>query len=126
MVKSLSLSAFRFFEYVISFLFIVSLAFALAQGLDKIVPWTYDYEEQENLIKDLMVGYESKQVTLRQANEMLLAYQDERNEIQRLRTYIIYVVSVFISAGLVVLLFRKYRLLRFRERFWDHFLPGKP
>lgn len=126
MVKSLSLSAFRCFEYAISFLFIVSLAFAIAQGLDKIVPWTYDYEAQESLIKELRQGHESKQITRSQADEMLLAYQDEQNELQKLRTYIIYAVSVCISTGIVALIFKIYRKLRFRERFRDYLFPGKP
>ena len=125
MVKSFSLGAFRFFEYIISFLFIVSLTFAITQGLDKIVPWTYDYEAQENFIKELRMGHESGQITRGQADEMLLAYQDEHDEIQRRRIYIIYAVSVCISAGFVVLLFKVYRKLRFRERFRDYLFPSK-
>jgi hypothetical protein len=125
MVKFLMLSAFRCFEYAIAFLFIASLAFAFAQGLDKLVPWTYDYAAQDNLINDLRQGCESKQITYRQANEMLLAYQDEQAGHQRLRSYILYAVSVCISAIITALLFKKYRSLRFRERFRDYLFPAK-
>jgi hypothetical protein len=126
MVKSLSLGAFRCFEYTATFLFIVSLAFAFEQGLDKIVPWTYDYAAQDDLAKDLLQGCASKQVTRRQAEEMFLAYQDQQARLQRLRSYILYAVSICISAGFVVLLFKKYRSLRFRERFRDYFFRVKP
>lgn len=125
MVKSLSLGAFRFLEYAAAFLFIASLAFALEQGLDKIVPWQYDYAAQDDLIKDLRQAYASKEVTRRQADEMLLAYKDQQDGRQRLRTHILYAVSVCVSAGLAALLFKKYRSLRFRERFSTHFFPPK-
>jgi hypothetical protein len=125
MVKLLVLNAFRCFEYAIVFLFIASLTFILARGLDKIAPWKYDYAAQDNLAKELRQGYESKQVTRQQAEEMFLAYQDDRAGLQRLRSYILYAVSICISAAVVVLLFKKYRSLRFRERFRDYLFPAK-
>lgn len=126
MVKSLMVGVFSCLEYAVSFLLIASLAFAIVQGLDKLVPWTYDYAARENLVKELKQGYESKQVTRRQADEILLAYQDEQAGFQRLRSYILYAVSICISTGIAVLLFKKYRSLRFRERFRDRFFPTKP
>lgn len=119
------LGAFRCLEYAIAFLFIASLAFAFEQGLDKIVPWAYDYAAQDNLADELRQACESKQVTRRQAEEMFLTYEDEQIRLQRQRTYILYIVSVCISAGFTVLLFKKYRTLRFRERFRDYFFPVK-
>jgi hypothetical protein len=125
MVKFLMVGVFACLEYAIIFLLVVSLAFAFEQGLDKIVPWTYDYAAQDNLAEELRQGCDSNQVTRRQAEEMFLAYEDEQIRLQRLRSYILYAVSVCISAGLVMLLFKKYRSLRFRERFRDYFFPAK-
>lgn len=125
MVKFLTLSAFRCFEYVIVLLFIISLTFVFEMGLDKIVPWTYDYESQDTFIKELKQARASKQITPRQAEEIFLAYEDEQIEFQKRRTYILYAVSACISAGLAALLFKKYRSLRFRERFGDYFFPPK-
>jgi hypothetical protein len=125
MVKFLVVGVFTCIEYAIAFLFIASLAFVIEQGLDKFVPWVYDYEAQDNLAKELRDGYKSKQVTYRQAEEMFLAYKDEQTELQRLRTCILYAVSICISAAVMVLLFKKYRSLRFRERFRDYLFPPK-
>ncbi|MFA5251893.1 MAG: hypothetical protein WC454_04835 [Phycisphaerae bacterium] len=125
MVKSLALGAFRCFEYAAAFLFIVSLAFVFEQGLDKLVPWTYDYAAQDDLAADLRKGCEDKQVTRRQADEMFLAYQDEQAGLQRQRTYILYAVSACVSAGFAVLVFKKYRSLRFRERFRGYLFQPK-
>ncbi|MDD5064184.1 MAG: hypothetical protein PHQ35_05425 [Phycisphaerae bacterium] len=125
MVKSLSLGAFRCFEYAAAFLFVVSLAFAFEQGLDKVVPWKYDYAAQGNLAAELRQAAKSEQVTRRQAEEMFLAYKDQQAGHQRLRTRILYAVSVCISGIVTALLFKKYRSLRFRECFRDHFFPPK-
>jgi hypothetical protein len=124
MFKSIMVGVFGCLEYAVAFLFIASLAFAFEQGLDKLVPWTYDYSAEENLAAELRQGYKSKQVTYRQAEEIFLAYQDEQAGLQRLRTCILYAVSICISAAVSVLLFKKYRLLRFRERFRDYFFPA--
>jgi hypothetical protein len=125
MVKFFIVGVFTFLEYAIAFLFIASLSFAFEQGLDKIVPWTYDYAAQDNFIEELRQGCDSKQITVRQADQMLLAYQDEKAGLQRLRTYILYAVSICISAAFMMLLFKKYRSLRFRERIRDYFSPAK-
>jgi predicted PurR-regulated permease PerM len=126
MAKSLIVGVFGCLEYAIVFLFVASLAFAIAQGMDKLVPWTYDYSADENLAEALRQGFESKQITRQQGEEIFLAYQDNQTRLQRLRSYILYAVSVCISAVVSVLLFKKYRLLRFRERFRDYFFPSKP
>lgn len=125
MVKLLTLGAFRCFEYVIVLLFIISLTFAFEQGLDKYVPWTYDYAAMDAFAKELLQACDDKQITRRQADEMFLAYGDEQVEFEKRRTYVLYAVSACISAGFAVLLFKKYRLLRFRERFGDCLFPSK-
>jgi hypothetical protein len=125
MVKSLMVGVFGCLEYAVAFLFIASLAFTLVQGLDNLVPWAYDYSAEENLAEVLRQGCESKQITYRQGEEIFLAYQDDQAGLQRLRTYILYAVSVCISAIVTMLLFKKYRSLRFRERFRDYFFPAK-
>jgi hypothetical protein len=112
-------------EYAIAFLFIASLAFTLAQGLDKLVPWAYDYSAGDELIKAVGEGYESKQITSQQGREILQIYRDDQTRLERLRTCILYAVSICISAAVMVLLFKKYRSLRFRERFRDYFFPAK-
>lgn len=121
MVKSLMVGVFGCLEYVIAFLFIASLALMLAQGLDKLVPWAYDRLAEENLADVLKQGCDTNQITRRQGDEIFLAYKDEQAGLQRLRTYILYAVSICISAVVLVLLFKKYRSLRFRERFRDYF-----
>ncbi|OHB61313.1 MAG: hypothetical protein A2167_09035 [Planctomycetes bacterium RBG_13_46_10] len=125
MVKSLSLSAFRFLEYAVVFLFIASLVFILAQGLDILVPEVYDSSAEDELTKAVKEGFDSKQITSQQAGEIWRIYRDEQSRRQRFRMYIICAVSICISAGPVVLLFKKYRSLRFRERFRDYFFPAK-
>jgi hypothetical protein len=125
MVKFLSLGVFRCLEYAIAFLFIASLAFTLIRGLDILIPEVYDYSTEDELTKAVREGFESKQITSQQGGEILQTYRDEQAGLQRLCSYIIYAVSVCISAGFTVLLFKKYRSLRFRERFRDYFFPAK-
>jgi hypothetical protein len=112
-------------EYTIAFLFIASLAFMLTQGLDILIPEVYDYSAEDELIKAVREGFESKQITAQQGGEILQIYRNDQAGLQRLRTYILYAVSICISAAVVVLLFKKYRSLRFRERFRDYFFPAK-
>jgi hypothetical protein len=126
MVKSLMVGVFGCLEYAIAFLFIASLAFTLAQGLDILIPEVYDYSAEDELIKAVREGFESKQITYQQGQEIFLAYQDDQTGLQRLRTCILYAVSICILAAVMVLLFKKYRSLRFRERFRDYFFPAKP
>jgi hypothetical protein len=125
MVKSLMVGVFGCLEYAIAFLFIASLAFTLTQGLDILIPEVYDYSAEDELIKAVREGYESKQITSQQSREILQIYRDDQTRLQRLRTCILYAVSICISAVVMVLLFKSYRLLRFRERFRDYFFPAK-
>ena len=125
MVKSLSLNAFRCFEYAVFLLFIASIAFTLAQGLDIIVPEVYDYSAEDELTQAVREAFESKQITSQQAGEIWRIYRDDQTKLQRLRTRILYAVSICVSAVVSVLLFKKYRSLRFRERFRDYFFPAK-
>ena len=126
MVKSFMVGVFGCIEYAVVFLFIASLAFVLTQGLDILIPEVYDYSAEDELIKAVREGFESKQITSQQGVEILQIYRDDQTGLQRLRTYIIYAVSVCISAIVAVLLFKKYRSLRFRERFRDCFFLVKP
>ena len=123
MVKFLVVGVFTCIEYGIAVLFIASLAFTLAQGLDGLVPEVYDYSAEDELIKAVREGYESKQITSQESREILQIYRDDQAGLQRLRTCILYAVSICISAIVTVLLFKSYRLLRFRERFRDYFFP---
>jgi hypothetical protein len=125
MVKFLVAGVFTCIEYAIVFLFIASLAFTLAQGLDGLVPGVYDYSAEQDLLEVVKEGYESKQITPQQGGEILQIYRDDQTRGQRLRTYILYAVSICISAAVSVLLFKKYRLLRFRERLRDYLFPPK-
>jgi hypothetical protein len=125
MVKSLMVGVFGCLEYAIVFLFIASLAFTLTQGLDILIPEVYDYSAEDELTKVVREGFESKQITSQESLEILQIYRDDQTGLQRLRSYILYAVSICISAAVSVLLFKKYRSLRFRERFRDYFFPPK-
>jgi hypothetical protein len=121
MVKFLIVSVFTCIEYAIVFLFIASIAFILAQGLDSVVPWKYDYSTEQELRDTIGEGYESEQITSQEGAEILQIYQDEQARGQRLRIYILYAVSICISTAFIMLIFKKYRSLRFRERLRDYF-----
>lgn len=126
MVRFFVVGVFSCIEYGIAFLLVVSLSFTLAQGLDSLVPGVYDYSTEQELLEAVKEGYESKQITSQQGREILQIYRDDQNRLERLRTYILYAVSICISAAVLVLLFKEYRLLRFRERFRDYLSPVKP
>ena len=127
MVKSLIVGVFGCLEYAIAFLFIASLAFMLTQGLDSLVPGVYDYSEEDELIEALREGYETGQITYLESREMLQIYRDDQAgfRLERWRIRLLYAVSICISVAVIVLLFKKYRLLRFRERLRDYFFPPK-
>lgn len=127
MVKSLMVGVFGCLEYAIAFLFIASLAFTLTQGLNILIPEVYDYSAEQELIKAVREGYESKQITSQQGVEILQIYRDNQAgfKLDMWRMHLLYAVSICISAAVVVLLFKKYRSLRFRERFRDYFFPAK-
>ena len=128
MVKFLMLRAFSCLEYGIAFLFVASLALALTRGLDTLIPRIYDYSSEEDLVEALREGYESGQITYLESQEMLQIYRDDQAgfRLERWRIRLLYAVSICISAVIMVLLFKKYRSLRFRERLGDYFFPPKP
>lgn len=128
MVKFLMLRAFSCLEYGIAVLFTASLAIALARGLDSLIPRIYDYSAEEDLVEALREGYESGQITYLESQEMLQIYRDDQPgfRLERWRIRLLYAVSICISAGFMVLLFKKYRSLRFRERFRSYFFPANP
>lgn len=125
MVKSLFVRAFSCLEYGIAIFFAASLALALTRGLDRLIPSIYDYSEEQDLVEALRQGYESGQITYLESQQMLQIYRDAqarfRLEIWRIR--LLYAVSICISAGFMVLLFKRYRSLRFRERLRGYFFP---
>ncbi|MBN1392594.1 MAG: hypothetical protein JW947_07305 [Sedimentisphaerales bacterium] len=111
-------------EYGIVCLFAAALSFILAQSAESFVQSTYDYSAEQELLKAVRQGYETRQITSQQSAEILQIYRQKQAKLQRTRSYIFYAVSICISAGLAVSLFRKYRSLRFRERFREHFLQA--
>jgi hypothetical protein len=125
MVKSLIVGVFGCIEYTIVFLFIASLAFMLTQRLDNLVPQIYDYSTEQDLLEALREGYESKQITSQQGQEILQIYRDAQPgfRLDKWRMRLLYAVSICISAVVMVLLFKSYRLLRFRERLKAYFFP---
>ncbi len=125
MVKSLIIGVFGCIEYAVAFLFIASLAFTLTQGLDILIPEVYGYSTEDELTKAVKDGFESKQITSQQAGEIWRIYRDDQARLQRFRIRILYAVSLCISVVVLVLLFKKYRSLRFRERFRDYFFPAQ-
>ncbi len=128
MVKSLFVRAFTCIEYGIAFLFIASLALMLVRGLDSLVPRIYDYSSEQDLVGALREGYASGEITYLESREMLQIYRDDQPgfRLEKWRIRLLYVVSICISAIVSVLLFKKYRSLRFRERLRDYFFPAKP
>lgn len=128
MVKSLIVGVFSCLEYATVVLFIASLAFMLTQGLDSLVPGVYDYSEEDELMEALREGCKSGQITYQESQEILQIYRDAqfRFKLERWRLHFLYAVSICISTVVMVLLFKKYRSLRFRERFRDYFFPAKP
>jgi hypothetical protein len=122
------IGAFRCFEYAVVFLFVVSLAILLAQGLDGFVPRVYDYSAERELLEIIEEGCKTKQITAQQGGGILQIYRDDqpRFKLECWRVHLIYAVSICASAAVSVLLFKKYRSLRFRERLRDYFFPAKP
>jgi hypothetical protein len=126
MVKFLLVSVFTCIEYAIVLLFIASIAFVLEQGLDVLVLRVYDDSAEQKILEEAVSeGFESKQITAQEGMEILQIYREEQDRNKKLRTYILYAVSICISAAFMMLLFKKYRLLRFRERIRDYFSPVK-
>lgn len=112
MAKSLMVRSFRGLEYAIAILMAALLAWALIQGLDSITPRIYDYSSEKDLINDIRDGYKSGQIAYAEMQETLEIYREAqvRFRLERWRIPLIYALSICVAA----LLFRQYRLLRFR------------
>lgn len=128
MVKSLFVRSFSCLEYGIAVFLAASLVLALTRGLDTLIPRIYDYSSEQDLVDALREGYESGQITYLESREMLQIYRDDQAgfRLEKWRIRLLYAVSICILVAVIVLLFKKYRLLRFRERFGDYFFPAKP
>ena len=127
MAKSLMVRSFRWLEYTIAVVIVASFALILAFALDRFCPKIYDYSAERDLVKDLRKGYQSGEITYAESREMLEIYRNDQftYTLERWRIHLLFVVSLGISAAVMVLLFKKYRLLRFRERFSNYFFPDK-
>lgn len=126
MVKSLPVRVFICIEYGIVFLFAASLTLALTQGLGNLVPQIYDYSAEQDMVGALREGYGAGEITYLESKEILQIYRDNQPEfrLERWRIRLLYTVSICISVIVTVLLFKKYRSLRFRERLQDYFLSA--
>ena len=127
MAKFLMVCAFRGFEYGIAVLMAASFAFAFGQGLNILRPSIYDYSLEEDFVEPLKEGYETGQITYAEMQEMLEIYRDDQVKfrLERWRIRLLYALSIGVSAAVTVPLFKKYRLMRFRERLKDYFFPDK-
>jgi len=125
MGKSLIVHGFKWLEYAIGVFLGASLAFAIAQGLNIISPGIYDYSSEQDLARALKKAYDSGEITHAESRQILRIHRNSqvRFKLEIWRIRLLYVVSICISAVVTVLLFKKYRLLRFRERFGDYFFP---
>ncbi len=114
---------FSCLEYVIVVLIVIFLGFLLAHSLNGVVSEMY-YSSEQELLKAVIEGYESKQITSQQYSEILQAYREDQAKIRKPLTYILYAVSICLSTAVSVFAFKKYRSLRFRERFRAYFFPA--
>ena len=119
--------SFKWLEYTTAVLIAALLPWTLARGLDSIIPRIYDYSSEEDLVELFREGYKTGQITYAEMWEMLEIYRDAqlRFKLERWRMRLLYALSIGVSAAVTVLLFRKYRLLRFRERLKDYFSADK-
>jgi hypothetical protein len=127
MAKSLMVCSFRGLEYAIAILIGASFAYAFGEGLNILRPSMYDYSLEEDFVDPLKEGYETGQITYVEMQEMLEIYRDDqvRFRLERWRIRLLYALSIGVSAAVTALLFRKYRLMRFRERLKDYFFADK-
>ena len=127
MAKSLMVRGFSWLEYTIAVFIVASFALILAFGLDRICPEIYDYSAEADLVDDLREAYQSGEITYTESREILEIYRNDQltYTLEKWRIWLLFAVLIIVSAVAMVLLFRKYRLLRFRERFSDYFFPNK-
>jgi hypothetical protein len=128
LVKPLVTRGFTCLEHAIAVSLTVSFAFVLGQGLNAISPRIYDYSTEQDFVETLIQAAEAGEMTYAETQEMIQIYRDDqpRYRLETWRVRLTFAVSFVICAVVVVLLFRKYRLLRFRERFKNCFFPAKP
>jgi hypothetical protein len=125
--RSLTLCGFIWLEYSIAVVIVASFALILAFGLDRLCPEIYDYSAEADLVDDLRRACNSGEITYTESREMLEIYRNDHftYTLEKWRIWLLFVVLVGISTAAMVLLFKKYRLLRFRERFGNYFFPDK-
>jgi ABC-type nickel/cobalt efflux system permease component RcnA len=109
---------FKWLEYAIAVLIAALLAWALTQGLDSIIPRIYDDSSESYFVNVLKDAYDSGEITHAESREILQVHRNSqlRFKLEKWRIRFLFVLSIGISAIVTVLLFKKYRLLRFRER----------
>lgn len=127
LVKPFVTRGFTCLEYAIAVSLTASFAFVLGQGLNAISPKIYDYSAEQDFVETLMRDSEAGEITYPETQEELQIYRDDqlRYRLETWRIRLTFAVSFVICAVVVALLFRKYRLLRFRERFKNCFFPAK-
>lgn len=125
--RSLTLCGFSWFEYSIAVVIVASFALILAFGLDRICPEIYDYSAEADLVNELRRASNSGEITYTESREMLEIYRNDHftYTLEKWRIWLLFVVSIIISVAAMVLLFRNYRLLRFRECLSNYFFPDK-
>jgi hypothetical protein len=128
LVKPLVTRGFTCLEYAIAVSLTASLAFVLGQALNAIGPKIYDYSAEQDFVGTLRQASEAGEMTYPEIQEMLQIYRDDqlRYRLETWRIRLTFAVSFAICAVVIALLFRRYRLLRFRERFKNCFLTDKP
>lgn len=127
LVKLLATHGFAFIEYAIVVSLTTSIAFLLGRGLNAISPRIYDYSTEQDFVEALVQASQAGEVTYPETQEMLQIYRDDqlryRLDVWRIR--LTFAVSFAICVVVVVLLFKRYRQLRFRERFKDYFFTAR-
>jgi ABC-type nickel/cobalt efflux system permease component RcnA len=118
MAKSLMVRNFKWLEYTIAVLIAALLAWVLIWALDSIVPRIYDDLSESYFVDALKDAYDSGEITHAESREILQIHRNSqlRFKLDKWRIRLLFVLSIGISAAVTVLLFKKYRLLRFRER----------
>jgi hypothetical protein len=125
--KSLATRGFACIEYAVAISLAASLAFLLGQALNAISPKIYDYSAEEDFVEALRQAAKAGEMTYPETREYLRIYRQDqlRYRLETWRIRLTFVVSFAVCAVTVVLLFRKYRLLRFRERFNNYLLTDR-
>ncbi len=125
--KSLAAHGFACLEYAVAVSLAASIAFLLGQALNAVSPKMYDYLAEEDFVEALRQATKVGEMTYLETREYLRIYREDqpryRLEIWRIR--LTFAVSFAICVVVVVLLFKRYRRLRFRERFKNYFFTAR-